>query len=516
MRRTAAGVLALTFLSTLSIAQQEARPDYARLFAMDRVHELRITIPPDRFRAMQDDLKSIMPGPGRGPIMPPGLPPEAMMKMAKMAMEGQTACRERQPGAACTAAGMTGQCTSLPVGDAGLVCMPAEFSRMMRGEMPLALVTRDPIYVPVTIVHEGSTWSNVDMRYKGNSSLMFSNVSGNGKIPFRLHFRSQRFHGFQELTFSSNLGDDSQLREVLAAEVLRDRGVPAARAAFYRVLVNTGAGFEYWGLYTMIEDPADGAMLETQFGSRAGNLYKPDGPGANWTSFSRDGFEKKTNKTRADFSDIERAIAALHAPRPDPAAWRAALEARFDTDHFLRWLAVNTVIANWDSYGTFAHNYYLYGDPAAGGRLRWIPWDHNFAFGGVPSLGPPVAVPPGFAPVGIPGAGLFGGGDVLHRSAGDGWPLISRLLADDVYAARYRAHLQHALGGLIEPGAFERRARELHRMIAPAIVGEQGERPTHSTVSSREAFSRALDGDGGLVARLRARQAAVRSAIAGN
>jgi len=197
----------------------------------------------------------------------------------------------------------------------------------------------------------------------------------------------------------------------------------------------------------------------------------------------------------------------------DAAAWRGALEARFDVDHFLRWLAVNTVIANWDAYGTFAHNYYLYGDPAAGGRLRWIPWDHNFAFGGVPSFGAPVGVPPEFARGGIRAAGPFFGGDVLHRNAGDRWPLIGRLLADDVYAARYRTQLQHALGGLVEPGAFERRARDLHRMITPAVVGEQGERPTHSTISSREAFVRALDGAEGLVARLRARQEAVRSAL---
>jgi hypothetical protein len=103
---------------------------------------------------------------------------------------------------------------------------------------------------------------------------------------------------------------------------------------------------------------------------------------------------------------------------------------------------------------------------------------------------------------------------VLHRSAGDGWPLISRLLADDVYAARYRAHLQQALGGLLEPDAFERRARDLHRMITPAVIGDQGERPTHSTIGSREAFARALDGNEGLVARVRARQEAVRSALA--
>jgi hypothetical protein len=54
-------------------------PDYQRLFAMDRVHELRITIPTDSFKAMQADLMTIspagLPGFGRGrggPGGPPG------------------------------------------------------------------------------------------------------------------------------------------------------------------------------------------------------------------------------------------------------------------------------------------------------------------------------------------------------------------------------------------------------------------------------------------------------------
>src|SRR5688572_7384857 len=40
---------------------ESARPDYQRLFATDTVHELRIVIAPDRFRAMQDDLQSLVP-----------------------------------------------------------------------------------------------------------------------------------------------------------------------------------------------------------------------------------------------------------------------------------------------------------------------------------------------------------------------------------------------------------------------------------------------------------------------
>jgi spore coat protein CotH len=369
---------------------------------------------------------------------------------------------------------------------------------------------------------------------------MAASMGNSGKVPFRLDFdryeeefpetRNQRFYGFQKLTFSSNLGDDSQMREVFATEVFRDRGVPAPRAAFYRVLVDTGSGFEYWGLYSLIEDVADGAMLDAQFGGRGGNLYKPEGTGANWSVFNAEGLGRKTNEKAADFSDVQSAIAALHAERTDPHAWRAALEATFDVDLFLRWLAVNTVIQNWDAYGAMAHNYYLYGDPAQKGRLRWIPWDNNFALGagfafpvGARPGGPggPGGPPPGQLPFGRGGGrggrGGFGGSgtDLLHAQVGSEWPLIQRLMADEVYAARYREQLAHALGGLVAPDAAEARLRALHALIAPAIVGERGERPNHTTVSSPEAFERSVDGPDGLVTFIRGRHEAVRAALDG-
>src|SRR5688572_8157904 len=45
---------------------KNARPDYQRLFDSNSVHELRIVIAPDRFRAMQDDLQSLAPSVAQG------------------------------------------------------------------------------------------------------------------------------------------------------------------------------------------------------------------------------------------------------------------------------------------------------------------------------------------------------------------------------------------------------------------------------------------------------------------
>jgi spore coat protein H len=551
---------------------RRAAPDYDRLFSLDRVHELHITIAPDDFTAMQDDLRTLtsgLPGmggrgmgpgrggPGRGGPgglfgLPGGADLPALMEQA------MAACTDRPVDSTCTIDGTEGRCNALFGGPP--MCVPPMIGDVLQGGAAPRLISRDPIWVPVTVRHEGGVWTDVGMRYKGNSSLMSANMSQNGKVPFRLRFdrfedevpgtRNQRFYGFQRLTFSSNFTDDSQLHEVLATEVLRDRGVPAARAAFYRVMVDVGQGPEYWGLYTMIEDPADGAMLDAQFGSRTGHLYKPEGAGASWVRFDAGSFENRTGGNPDGAADVEAAIAALHAPRDDAARWRQLLEATFDVDQFLRWLAVNTAIENWDTYGVFAHNYYLYGDPAQDGRLRWIPWDHNMAFGmgpggmgmGGPGRGrglgpgaggregrgpggpPPPASPPG-DPAGFPG-GFRGGGpglpglgagvtDVLHERVGAQWPLIRHLLDDEVYAARYRAYLSNALGGLFAPEAFEARARELHALITPAIVGERGERPTHTTVSSPEAFRNALDGPNGLLERSARRRAAITEALAG-
>jgi spore coat protein H len=518
----------------------KAAPNYALLFAMDRVHELRIAIPADDFKKMQADVATLVPapppgmGPGRG-----GFDPQQMQAMMEASVK---ACEGKAADASCAAGPVNGQCVAM-FGGPMLACVPPEMAKMMRGGA-MSLTTRDPIYVPVTVTYGGATWTRVAMRYKGNSSLATAVGTQNGKVPFRLDFNrfakaepstaGQRFHGFEEMTFSSNFSDDSQLREVLGNEVFRDRGVPAPRSAFYRVYVDTGAGSEYWGLYTMVEDPGDGAMLDAQLGGRAANLYKPDGPGADWTRFDKEGFSKKTNEDDANFADVEAAIAALQAPRDNPAQWRAKLESVFDVDHFLRWLAVNTAIDNWDTYGAMAHNYYLYGDPKQKGRLQWIPWDNNMAFGINPMGGPPGRIGGpgrGAPPAGIGGAGpgpggpapggpppfmaaMMGSRDLLHRSTGERWPLIQKLMADEVYAARYRVHLAEALKGAFDYDTFARRARQLHAMVAPYVVGAQGERASHTTLSSADGFTQAVDGPGGLLELVRKRQTDIREALA--
>jgi len=488
---------------------KDTPPNYALLFDATRVHEVRITIGTSDFRRMQEDLASLV---GPGNTRPPTPPPEVMEACSGLAIDAP--CSFSLDGNP-----MSGTCQTAP--DGQVACTPGS-GQPPGEERDVSLIDDDPIYVPVRVEHDGHVWTYVGMRYKGNSSLVTSYQQGIGKLPFRLDFDEfegahpeiddQRFYGFKKLTFSSNWGDESQIRECFVKELFRDRGVPAPACAFYRVTVDVGEGPSYWGLYAAIEDPSDGAMLDAQFGGRGGNLYKPEGEGAAWTHFDQASFVKKSNEAEGDFSDVRSAIEALHAEGLAPEAWRAGLEARFQTDRFLRWLAVNTVIVNWDSYGKGPHNYYVYGDPGDGGRLAWVPWDHNLAM----MSGPPGGGPGPQGPSEAPSEEVSTAAEeIFHTQVGADWPLISKLLADETLAASYRRHVQEALEGLGGEAAAVERMKQMHDLVRPHVVGDEGELATHTTVTSEEAFLDAVEGPSGLATFYRGRHVRVREALEG-
>ncbi|MDG1331099.1 MAG: CotH kinase family protein [Crocinitomicaceae bacterium] len=284
-----------------------------------------------------------------------------------------------------------------------------------------------PIYVPCNLEHNGINWYNVGIRYKGNSSL--SNSNGIGKLPFRLKFEEfvndypeitgQNFYGFEELSLSSNFNDKSLMREKVASDLFRDFGVPCARSVFCEIYIDYGEGPVYFGLYTVLEVVFDSA-IQNEFGSNTGNCYKPDGDGASFANgtYAESYFENKTGGT--DFSDVLGVYNTVNATQTNPAGWRTAMELYLNMDGYLKYMAVNFTIQNWDTYGRMTHNYYLYNDPSTG-KLNWIPWDNNEAFE----------------------EGKMGGALSIDLSdASDQWPLLSKVIADPVYEAQYKTYLR--------------------------------------------------------------------------
>ena len=75
-------------------------------------------------------------------------------------------------------------------------------------------------------------------------------------------------------------------------------------------------------------------------------------------------------------------------------------------------------------------------------------------------------------PAGVP---MIGSNDdvLFEKNVGQGWPLISMLLADPVYRPQYRAHLKSALGGLYERDRLAARIREWQTLLASSVKSDK-------------------------------------------
>jgi spore coat protein H len=260
--------------------------------------------------------------------------------------------------------------------------------------------------------------------------------------------KNQRFYGFKQISFKSNALDDSYLRKKVVADIFRETGVVSSQTAFYEVYVDIGEGPQYFGLYTAVEI-VDDTVIQTQFTDDGGNVYKPDGNGAAFLegTFNEGSFEKQTNQDEADWSDIQAVFQALHSElrTRDPEAWRAELEAVFNVDAFIRWLAADTIIQNWDTYGAMAYNYYLYTDPADG-LVTWIPWDNNMVLE-ARSMGPGDRNNRGG-----PGGSVR---ELDLSSVSDQWPLIRFLMDDPIYLAKYQQDLEETIQSAFQPETWK-------------------------------------------------------------
>lgn len=317
--------------------------------------------------------------------------------------------------------------------------------------------------VPCTIKFNGLIWNFCGFRFKGNSSLMMSWRQGNHKMPFRLDFSefadssvskdAKRFYGFKEMSFTNNINDNTCIREKLAGDIFRAAGIKAARSSFYAVYINLGDGPVYYGVYSVIEIIEDN-MLKEQFGSKSGNCYKPDIPGGSFAKgiFNEKSFVKKTNKKASDFKDVKNLYEVLNSDlrTANPKEWCSKLEGIFDVPVFLKWLAVNTVIQNWDTYGSMAHNYYLYNNPETK-KLVWIPWDNNEAFR----------------------SDRMRGMSMSHHKVDANWPLIRYILDQPQYYSFYKEDVKIFLDQVFKSDAVKSKISDYSKLVRSYVKSEK-------------------------------------------
>jgi hypothetical protein len=312
----------------------------------------------------------------------------------------------------------------------------------------------DEQFYPATIDFAGHVVENVAVRTKGNSSLSSVAMTGNHRFPFKVDLNyyddNLDLFGFVKFNLNNGFKDPSFMRESIAYGLSRDFGVPAPRTTYVDLTVNE----EHLGLYTLIEQ-VDGDFLEEHFEDGEGDCYKPEGSTGNLGYWGDDissypGMELTTNEDSSDHS------AFLNFANIFNLEDLSEIPTVLDVDSALRYLAINTLLTNLDSYIGTGHNYYFYEDL---GVFYVLLWDMNEAFGQFPCS--------------CDREGLVGFliddptcGPLSSK------PLVERLFQVPAYVDTYYDYLQELIDGLFSPAAMAERINVTSELIGAYVEAD--------------------------------------------
>jgi len=128
-------------------------------------------------------------------------------------------------------------------------------------------------YIMVDVIVNGTTFTNVGIRPKGNSSLSHvANDSTTDRFSFRLKFdeyiKNQTCFGLDTFVLNNVYTDNTYMKEYLSYDIMTYIGVDTPLQKFSNVSVNG----ETWGLYLAIEAYND-SFLDRTYNDITGNLY---------------------------------------------------------------------------------------------------------------------------------------------------------------------------------------------------------------------------------------------------
>lgn len=240
-------------------------------------------------------------------------------------------------------------------------------------------------YPATFIFSQGSitdTVENVGFRLRGNTSRQSSKPSF--KISFNTFQPGRQYRDVEKLNLNGEHNDPTIARSKTSWQVMADQGLHASRTNHIKLYINE----EYRGLYLNVEH-IDEEFLKKRFDDWNGNLYKclwpadltyiSDNPIAyQFQNGGRRAYDLKTNKEQDDYSDLAHLIDVINnTPTNDLPC---TLESIFDIQSYLKLVATDIFIGNWDGHLFNKNNFYLYHDPCTQ-KFLMIPYDLDNTFG---------------------------------------------------------------------------------------------------------------------------------------
>jgi spore coat protein CotH len=262
-------------------------------------------------------------------------------------------------------------------------------------------------FLQADLSFDGNSLGTVGLRYKGSSYTLprcfFPSPWGGGdvdttgtpnktcaKISYKIKFTQydpdKRFHGLKKLNLHALSADGTKIHEIISYELFREMGIHAPRVSYANVYVNN----TLIGLFAVVEE-IDGRFTKSRWPAYGdGNLYKEVWPKSADAQYYLSGL--KTNDKPEDNASMQRMISYYNAINSsNEQTFEQNLSTHMDFDYFLRYLAVDVAIKNWDGFRSWYvdqatrqgrnHNYFFYEEENSGGKIWIVPWDMDQALG---------------------------------------------------------------------------------------------------------------------------------------
>lgn len=345
----------------------------------------------------------------------------------------------------------------------------------------------EKVWARATVTIDGTSYGDVGIKLKGNSSLRGVNASSSAEtLPWRIrldkYVDGQNVDGYTDVTIRGNSSSTS-MNEAVALDLLGEAGLATEKAIETSFTVNGSAATLRLAVQNL-----DETWVEQNFpGAGADSvLYKSDADG-DWSWRGEDGDYTTSFDVEAGPDDYAPLIELLDLVNNGSDAEKLArLPELVDLDSFATYLAFQDLVGNFDDIDGPGNNSYLFWDSATG-MFTVVAWDHNLAFGASPGgrgvdagmppnggggrggLTPPTdgvmpeGAPDGFTPptdlpqdmtppagAAMPGAGGRGGfpGGMSH-------PLVDSFNAVDEWVAMRTAATAALTAELIDSGALD-------------------------------------------------------------
>lgn len=312
----------------------------------------------------------------------------------------------------------------------------------------------------IMVFNNGSvadTMDNIGFRLRGNTSRFSAKKSF--KLSFNTFESGRKWYGMEKLNLNGEHNDPSISRSKLGWDLLRHMGVPAPRASHTEVYINGN----YYGLYICTEH-IDEEFVDSRFDNQDGNLYKclwpadlaylgPDPEAYKYTIGERRAYALKTNTEEDDYSDLAEFIGVLN--NSSAQQFVCEMDEVFNVYDYLKVIAVDVFIGNWDGYIYNKNNFYLYYNTETG-KFEYIPYDIDNTFG-IDWMDRD-----------------WGTRDIYdwQQHGNEVRPLYTRIMDNQELKDQYSFFVNQLLTEYVDPTSYFQEIDDLRTMLAPYVAND--------------------------------------------